>query len=99
MEQAKEWWDKTIALFENPEELCQVGEQLVEDLLVARSHEKNLEGKRKFQNKIEEAQEQWRKMIEIKRSHEQYVETSRKNLLKFVRPEDHMELVKYTHKT
>ena len=69
---------------------------MFKELLVARSNENRQEEVRKLQNKIDDVQDKWRKIIEIKRKYERFVELSRKSLLKFLRPEGHEELFKYT---
>ena len=59
-----------MALMENPEKYCQEARQLVKDLLVAKSLEKNPENMRRFQEMILEGEGKWKMMIEAKRRHE-----------------------------
>ena len=99
IEQVKKWWDQSMALMENPEKYCHEARQLVKDLLVAKSQEKNPDNMRRLQELISEGEGKWRMMIEAKRRHEEYVTMTGKNILKCTRPEDREEMIKYIHRT
>ena len=82
-----------------PGNFCYEAKQIVKELIVAKKQEKNPENIKILQRRLAEAEEQWRKMIEVKRDYERYVDMSKKNILKVTRPEDQEEMINYIHQT